>query len=159
MTLRRCWVMRSKQQEMDRNHRRAPSQLIKGLSFAQKRLDLSQLLFKVASDLMWSGQLLLNPSFFVIQEHNTFKEKAKETRERVKLLLQLADTLVETGHAHAPSIKSWVDEVDATYKDFSTRYTPSSFHLTSPDYTLVPALTKNSRWAKILSNCTEGLAI
>ena len=57
----------------------------------------------------------------LLQEHNTFKEKAKETRERVKLLLQLADTLVETGHAHAPSIKSWVDEVDVTYKDFSTR--------------------------------------
>jgi triple functional domain protein len=36
-------------------------------------------------------------------------------------LLQLADTLVETGHAHAPSIKSWVEEVDITYKDFSTR--------------------------------------
>ena len=49
------------------------------------------------------------------------QEKAKETRERVKLLLQLADTLVETGHAHAPSIKSWVEEVDITYKDFSTR--------------------------------------
>ena len=39
----------------------------------------------------------------------------------MKLLLQLADTLVETGHAHAPSIKSWVEEVDITYKDFSTR--------------------------------------
>ena len=36
-------------------------------------------------------------------------------------MLQLADTLVETGHAHAPSIKTWVDEVDMTYKDFSTR--------------------------------------
>ena len=49
------------------------------------------------------------------------QEKAKETRERVKLLLQLADTLVETGHAHAPSIKSWVQEVDVTYKHFSAR--------------------------------------
>ena len=26
-----------------------------------------------------------------------------------------------SGHAHAPSIKSWVEEVDETYKDFSTR--------------------------------------
>ncbi len=49
------------------------------------------------------------------------KEKAKETREKVKLLLQLADTLVDKGHAHAPSIKQWVEEVDATYKDFSAR--------------------------------------
>merc|ERR1711981_188833 len=57
----------------------------------------------------------------LLKEHTSFKEKAKETRERVKLLLQLADTLVETGHAHAPSIKTWVEEVDVTYKDFSTR--------------------------------------
>ena len=34
----------------------------------------------------------------LLAEHNAFKEKAKETRERVKLLLQLADTLVQTGH-------------------------------------------------------------
>ena len=57
----------------------------------------------------------------LLEEHNSFKEKAKETREKVKLLLQLADTLMEKGHAHAPSIKSWVEEVDETYKDFSTR--------------------------------------
>ena len=47
--------------------------------------------------------------------------KAKETREKVKLLLQLADTLMEKGHAHAMQIKTWVEEVDDTYKDFSTR--------------------------------------
>ncbi|XP_040567429.1 triple functional domain protein isoform X3 [Lepeophtheirus salmonis] len=57
----------------------------------------------------------------LLQEHNSFKEKAKETREKVKLLLQLADTLVEKGHAHAPTIKNWVTEVDETYKDFSRR--------------------------------------
>jgi hypothetical protein len=38
----------------------------------------------------------------LLAEHNSFKEKAKETREKVKLLLHLADTLVEKGHAHAP---------------------------------------------------------
>jgi len=54
------------------------------------------------------------------------QEKAKETREKVKLLLQLADTLVDKGHAHAPSIKKWVEDVDATYKDFSTRLDISS---------------------------------
>jgi len=57
----------------------------------------------------------------LLVEHNSFKEKARETREKVKLLLQLADTLVEKGHAHAPNIKQWVDEVDETYKNFSTR--------------------------------------
>lgn len=39
----------------------------------------------------------------------------------MKLLLQLADTLVDKGHAYAPAIKQWVEEVDATYKDFSQR--------------------------------------
>merc|ERR1712083_794603 len=57
----------------------------------------------------------------LLEEHNSFKEKAKETREKVKLLLQLADTLMEKGHAHAMQIKTWVEEVDDTYKDFSTR--------------------------------------
>merc|ERR1712058_153965 len=57
----------------------------------------------------------------LLVEHNSFKEKARETREKVKLLLQLADTLVEKGHAHAPNIKQWVEEVDDTYKNFSTR--------------------------------------
>ena len=67
----------------------------------------------------------------LLAEHNSFKEKARETREKVeffgdeetfsrnkiqlfdqvKLLLQLADTLVEKGHAHAPNIKQWVEEV------------------------------------------------
>lgn len=28
---------------------------------------------------------------------------------------------MDKGHAHAPSIKQWVEEVDITYKDFSTR--------------------------------------
>lgn len=42
-------------------------------------------------------------------------------REKVKLLRQVADNLVEKGHVHAPSIKSWVAAVDKTYKDFSSR--------------------------------------
>ncbi|XP_065162622.1 triple functional domain protein isoform X5 [Atheta coriaria] len=54
-------------------------------------------------------------------EHNEFKGTAKETRERVKLLIQLADSLVEKGHAHANSIKQWVAAVDNRYKDFSSR--------------------------------------
>ena len=50
-----------------------------------------------------------------------FQEKAKNNREQVKLLLQVADSFVEKGHAHAPSIKQWVTEVDDACKDFSTR--------------------------------------
>lgn len=48
----------------------------------------------------------------LLKEHNEFRGTAKETRERVKLLLQLADSLVEKGHAHASSIKQWVSAVD-----------------------------------------------
>ncbi|XP_033101861.1 kalirin-like [Anneissia japonica] len=54
----------------------------------------------------------------LLDEHNTFKTTAKETRESVKLLHQLADNLVTS---HAASIKSWVSTVDKLYKDFSTR--------------------------------------
>ncbi|XP_031622402.1 kalirin isoform X2 [Contarinia nasturtii] len=57
----------------------------------------------------------------LLREHNEFKGTAKETRERVKLLIQLADSLVEKGHAHANAIKSWVAAVDNRYKDFSNR--------------------------------------
>ena len=45
----------------------------------------------------------------------------QETRERVKLLIQLADNLMEKGHAHAAQIKQWVATVDMAYKDFSHR--------------------------------------
>lgn len=57
----------------------------------------------------------------LLREHNEFKGTAKETRERVKLLIQLADSLVEKGHAHATAIKQWVAAVDNRYKDFSNR--------------------------------------
>lgn len=57
----------------------------------------------------------------LLREHNEFKGTAKETRERVKLLIQLADSLVEKGHAHASTIKQWVGTVDQRYKDFSNR--------------------------------------
>ncbi|XP_068142683.1 LOW QUALITY PROTEIN: triple functional domain protein [Drosophila tropicalis] len=57
----------------------------------------------------------------LLREHNEFRSTAKETRERVKLLIQLADTLVEKGHAHATDIKQWVASVDQRYKDFSNR--------------------------------------
>lgn len=45
----------------------------------------------------------------------------QETREKVRLLLQLADSLVERGHAHASAIKQWVASVDQSYKVFSER--------------------------------------
>lgn len=57
----------------------------------------------------------------LLNEHNEFKSVAKETRERVKLLIQLADSIVEKGHTHASTIRHWVQAVDKGYKDFSVR--------------------------------------
>lgn len=57
----------------------------------------------------------------LLKEHNEFKGMAKDTREKVKLLILLADNLVEKGHAHASAIKDWVARVDQAYKNFSGR--------------------------------------
>ncbi|XP_065568426.1 triple functional domain protein-like isoform X2 [Artemia franciscana] len=57
----------------------------------------------------------------MLRDHMNFRISAKETREKVKLLIQLADSLVEKGHAHAGLIQNWVSAVDARFKDFSYR--------------------------------------
>lgn len=57
----------------------------------------------------------------LLKEHNEFKSTAKETRDRVRVLIQLADNLVEKGHRHAAAIKQWVAKVDNRYKEFSSR--------------------------------------
>lgn len=45
----------------------------------------------------------------------------QQTKEKVKLLIQLADNLVEKGHAHVSELKRWVTTVDRRYRDFSLR--------------------------------------
>ncbi|CAB3378546.1 Hypothetical predicted protein [Cloeon dipterum] len=65
----------------------------------------------------------------LLKEHNEFKVTAKETREKVKLFKQLAESLVEQGHFHANSIKQWVSAVDNRYKDFSARMDKYKFQL------------------------------
>ena len=45
----------------------------------------------------------------------------QQTKERVKLLIQLAESFCEKGHAHAQEIKTWVASVDKRYRDFSLR--------------------------------------
>ncbi|KAM7380155.1 hypothetical protein PAMP_003468 [Pampus punctatissimus] len=45
----------------------------------------------------------------------------QQTKEKVKLLIQLADNLVEKGHAHVSELKRWVSTVDRRYRDFSVR--------------------------------------
>lgn len=45
----------------------------------------------------------------------------QQTKEKVKLLIQLADNLVEKGHVHVVELKRWVSTVDRHYRDFSLR--------------------------------------
>ncbi|XP_043921535.1 triple functional domain protein [Protopterus annectens] len=57
----------------------------------------------------------------LLKEHEEFQITAKQTKERVKLLIQLADGFCEKGHSHAGEIKKWVTAVDKRYRDFSLR--------------------------------------
>ncbi|XP_028673796.1 triple functional domain protein isoform X1 [Erpetoichthys calabaricus] len=57
----------------------------------------------------------------LLKEHEEFQITAKQTKERVKLLIQLADGFCDKGHAHAIEIKKWVTAVDKRYRDFSLR--------------------------------------
>ena len=51
----------------------------------------------------------------------SFRQK-QEIRDKVKLLLQLADTLLSSGsNVHSQAISHWADAVDNKYKDFSNR--------------------------------------
>lgn len=45
----------------------------------------------------------------------------QQTKEKVKLLIQLADSFVEKGHVHVTELKKWVTTVDKRYRDFSLR--------------------------------------
>ncbi|ESO07374.1 hypothetical protein HELRODRAFT_191159 [Helobdella robusta] len=55
----------------------------------------------------------------LIKEHNEFKANAKEIRERVRQLIQLADSLMEKGHVHANNIKSWTEKDNKVAMDAS----------------------------------------
>uniref|UniRef100_A0A4W3IS77 non-specific serine/threonine protein kinase n=1 Tax=Callorhinchus milii TaxID=7868 RepID=A0A4W3IS77_CALMI len=57
----------------------------------------------------------------LLKEYSEFRISAKQTKEKVKLIIQLADSFVEKGHAHACEIKKWVSAVDKRYRDFSLR--------------------------------------
>ncbi|XP_048850160.1 triple functional domain protein isoform X5 [Brienomyrus brachyistius] len=57
----------------------------------------------------------------LLKEHEDFHITARQTKERVKLLIQLADGFCDKGHAHAMEIKKWVTAVDKRYRDFSLR--------------------------------------
>lgn len=52
---------------------------------------------------------------------NTACSNTQQTKEKVKLLIQLADNFVEKGHVHVTELKKWVSTVDRRYRDFSQR--------------------------------------
>ncbi|XP_072009143.1 triple functional domain protein isoform X2 [Engystomops pustulosus] len=57
----------------------------------------------------------------LLKEHEEFQITAKQTKERVKLLIQLADGFCEKGHAHSSEIKKCIAVLDKRYRDFSVR--------------------------------------
>uniref|UniRef100_A0A3Q2ZY59 Kalirin RhoGEF kinase a n=2 Tax=Kryptolebias marmoratus TaxID=37003 RepID=A0A3Q2ZY59_KRYMA len=57
----------------------------------------------------------------LLNDYHQFRLTAKQTKEKVKLLIQLADNLVEKGHTHISELKRWVSTVDRRYRDFSLR--------------------------------------
>lgn len=57
----------------------------------------------------------------IIIKHNQRPYFGQQTKEKVKLLIQLADSFVEKGHIHATEIRKWVTTVDKRYRDFSLR--------------------------------------
>uniref|UniRef100_A0A8C1TL16 non-specific serine/threonine protein kinase n=1 Tax=Cyprinus carpio TaxID=7962 RepID=A0A8C1TL16_CYPCA len=57
----------------------------------------------------------------LLREYEEFRVSAKQTKEKVKMLIQLADNFVEKGHTHVTELKKWVTAVDKRYRDFSLR--------------------------------------
>ncbi|XP_041924915.1 kalirin isoform X2 [Alosa sapidissima] len=57
----------------------------------------------------------------LLKEYEEFRVSAKQTKDKVKLLIQLADSFVEKGHVHVTELKKWVTTVDKRYRDFSLR--------------------------------------
>ncbi|XP_029461100.1 kalirin isoform X1 [Rhinatrema bivittatum] len=65
----------------------------------------------------------------LLKEYGEFRVPAKQTKEKVKLLIQLADSFVEKGHVHAIELKKWVTTVNKHYRDFSLRMGKYRFSL------------------------------
>ncbi|XP_021366305.1 triple functional domain protein-like isoform X1 [Mizuhopecten yessoensis] len=59
----------------------------------------------------------------LLKEYYEFRNRAKETKESVKLLLSLANGFVAKANIHANSIMQWCSAVDKRYEDFATRMT------------------------------------
>ncbi|KAI4789414.1 hypothetical protein KUCAC02_035259 [Chaenocephalus aceratus] len=97
-------------------HTRGPEQQVKAIlnellqrenrvlhfwTLKKRRLDQCQqyLVFERSAKSEETQQLL--------NDYHHFRLNAKQTKEKVKLLIQLADNLVEKGHAHVSELKRW----------------------------------------------------
>ncbi|KAI1278144.1 Kalirin [Halotydeus destructor] len=47
-----------------------------------------------------------------------FRIQVKETKEKVRLLIQLSENLVERGHIHSSAIRTWCALVEGSFKDY-----------------------------------------
>ena len=47
-----------------------------------------------------------------------FRNEVTKTKEKVKLLLQLSDNLIEKGHVHSASIKFWCNLVKSSFREY-----------------------------------------
>jgi len=47
-----------------------------------------------------------------------FRVQVKETREKVRLLIQLSENLIDRGHIHCHAIKYWCNQVDQIFNNF-----------------------------------------
>ncbi|XP_055338220.1 triple functional domain protein-like isoform X2 [Paramacrobiotus metropolitanus] len=103
----------------------------KRLDHCQRYIDVERSAKQALAWIQDTGELYLSTRTTVgttqaatealLNEHNDFLGTAKENKEKIRKLMQLADSLVENGHSHATSIKSWVSAVDVRQKDFMSR--------------------------------------
>ncbi|RWS15944.1 triple functional domain protein-like protein [Dinothrombium tinctorium] len=52
---------------------------------------------------------------------NEFRLQVKETKEKVKLLIQLSENLIERRHIHSNAIRFWCNCVEKNFKEFSKK--------------------------------------
>lgn len=63
----------------------------------------------------------LEESQAILINLNEFKISLRDTREKVRLLIQLGDNLVERGHVHGSIIRAFVTAVENSFRDLVTR--------------------------------------
>ncbi|KAF7651544.1 hypothetical protein LDENG_00109230 [Lucifuga dentata] len=57
----------------------------------------------------------------LLNQHREFCVSAKQTQEKVHLLIQLAESMLAKGHTHRAELRRCVSTVDKRYRDFTVR--------------------------------------